>query len=156
MGEPTIILFDGACNLCNGVVAFVIPRDPAGRFRFAPLQSHAAAAALAGVGLMPLAPGAEPDSMVVIAQGRALERSDAALAVARGLPWPWRWLAVLGLLPRPVRDGAYRFIARRRYRWFGRRPACMVPTPGARARFLEGSDAPPPSPPPSPGAASSP
>jgi predicted DCC family thiol-disulfide oxidoreductase YuxK len=136
MASPTIILFDGVCNLCGGVVRFLIARDPQARFRFAALQSEAARVACARVGHELLASTA-PSTIVVIEQGRALERSDAALAIARRLPFPWPVFGVFGVLPRGLRDALYRSVARNRYRWFGRTESCMMPTPEIRARFLD-------------------
>jgi len=133
---PTIILFDGVCNLCSGSVRFLVKRDRASRFRFASLQSDAARRICREHGLPePVVP--EPESIVVIADGRALERSDAALAIAARLPFPWPVLCVFRLLPRVLRDCAYRAVARNRYRWFGKTDACMVPTPEVRARFID-------------------
>lgn len=128
------ILFDGVCNLCNGFVRFVVPRDPAGRFRFAALQSPAAAAALRDAGVvLPL-----PDSVVLIEDGRVYVRSAAALRIARGLRFPWP-LAYAGIaVPRFIRDRIYDAIAANRYRWFGRRESCMIPTPDLARRFLNG------------------
>ena len=77
------------------------------------------------------------DTIIVIADGRALERSDAALAIASRLPFPWPMFGVLRILPRPLRDRLYRLVARNRYRWFGKSDTCMMPTPELRARFLE-------------------
>lgn len=136
MERGPIILFDGHCNLCSGAVRFVIGRDPRAQFRFASLQSEAARRLCAEAGIAaPIA--AAPDSIVLIAEGRALERSDAALAIAGRLGFPWRLLAALRIVPRPIRDAGYRFVARNRYRWFGRTDACMVPTPELRARFID-------------------
>jgi len=126
------ILFDGVCNLCNGFVRFVIARDPAARFRFASLQSAAAAALLREAGVA--AP--MPDSIVLIAGGRAYVRSAAALRILRGLRFPWPLAVALFVVPRFVRDRVYDFIAARRYRWFGRRESCLVPTADLRRRFL--------------------
>jgi predicted DCC family thiol-disulfide oxidoreductase YuxK len=120
------------------VVRFLIARDPQARFRFAALQSEAARAACARVGYELLA-STTPSTIVVIEQGRALERSDAALAIARRLPFPWPMFGVFGMLPRGFRDALYRFVARNRYRWFGRGEACMMPTPELQARFLDAS-----------------
>jgi predicted DCC family thiol-disulfide oxidoreductase YuxK len=125
-----VLLFDGVCTLCNGFVRFVIERDPAGRFQFAPLQS-AAAARLLGATARPL-----PDSLVLLEDGRLFTRSTAALRVARGLRFPWPLAYVFVAVPRPVRDWVYDAVARNRYRWFGRREICMVPTPELRSRFL--------------------
>ena len=137
MAQPTtIILFDGVCNLCSGVVRFVIARDPHARFRFAALQSDAARRACAEVGATPPA-AIDPDTIIVIVNGRALERSDAALAIASRLPFPWPMFGVFRILPRALRDWLYRFVAKNRYRWFGKSDTCMMPTPELRARFLE-------------------
>jgi len=129
--SPTI-LFDGVCNLCHGFVQFVIARDPAARFRFATLQSRAAASLLHGAGVtVPL-----PDSMVLVEDGRVYTRSTAALRIARGLRAPWPLAFALIVVPRIVRDAVYDFIAARRYRWFGRRETCLLPTPDLQRRFL--------------------
>ena len=128
----SIVLFDGVCNLCNGVVRFVIARDPAGRFRFAPLQAETAQPLIRAAGGLH---GAS-DSIVLIEGDRLYTRSSAALRIARHLSFAWPLLYVLMAVPRPLRDWGYDVVARRRYRWFGRRDACMVPTPELRARFL--------------------
>jgi predicted DCC family thiol-disulfide oxidoreductase YuxK len=134
--KPAIILFDGVCNLCNGTVQFIVKRDRAARFRFASLQGEAARRVCAEAGIA--APDArEPDSIIVLAEGRALERSDAVLAIAARLPFPWPLLGAFRVLPQGLRDLAYRFVARRRYRWFGRRKSCMVPTPALCDRFID-------------------
>jgi len=126
------ILFDGVCNLCNGFVRFVIPRDPSARFRFAALQSSSAAAILREAGVTtPL-----PDSVVLVQDGRVYLRSDAALRVARGLRFPWPLAYGLVVVPRFIRDRLYDVVAAHRYRWFGRREVCMVPTPELSRRFL--------------------
>ncbi len=132
------MLFDGACNLCNASVQFVLRRDPGARFRFAALQSRAAIDLLAAAGWS----GALPDSVALIADGRVQWRSAAALGIARRLRWPWPLLAAFVVVPRPVRDFVYDFVARRRLRWFGRRESCMVPTPELRARFLDAGERP--------------
>lgn len=133
---PTIVLFDGVCSFCDRSVQFVLRRDRPGRFRFAPLQSDAARRACADVGVTLPTDGAF-DSVVVIAEGKALERSDAALAIAARLPFPWPCLGVLRIVPRGLRDALYGAIARNRFRFFGRRDTCMVPSPDQRERFLE-------------------
>lgn len=132
-GEHPIVLFDGVCHLCEGVVRFAIARDPAARFRFAPLQSPLGRALLERHGLDPDA----LDAVVLVDGDGAHERSTAALRLARGLAAPWRWLAPpLLWLPRRLRDAVYDWIAHHRYRWFGRRDECLMPTPEIRARFL--------------------
>jgi predicted DCC family thiol-disulfide oxidoreductase YuxK len=130
--EHPVVLFDGVCNLCNGSVQFIIARDPSAHFRFAPLDS-AAARSLIGESA-PL--GAVPDSIVLMDHRRMYTRSAAALRIARRLRFPWPLLYALIIVPRPLRDAIYDFIARNRYRWFGKRDTCMVPSPELRARFL--------------------
>lgn len=134
--NPTIILFDGRCGLCTRSVQFILKRDRDARFRFAPLESAAAARACTRIGA-PTPQAVEPDSIIVIADGQALERSDAALSIAARLPFPWPILTVFRVVPRRLRDWLYGIIARNRYRWFGRHDACMIPTPEQRARFLD-------------------
>lgn len=126
------ILFDGVCNLCNGFVRFVIERDPHARFRFGALSSDAAVKLLEDHAVR----GTIPDSVVLIEDGRVYVRSDAPLRIARGLTFPWPLAAVFLIVPRFIRDRVYDFIAARRYRWFGRRDVCMVPTPDLKQRFL--------------------
>ena len=128
----TVLLFDGVCNLCNGIVRFVIERDPHARITFAPLQSAAAAKLLAGLpGRVDL-----PDSVVLVEDGALYVRSTAALRVARHLEFPWFLARVFLVVPSPVRDWIYEWVARHRYGWFGKRDTCMVPTADVRARFL--------------------
>jgi len=128
-----VILFDGVCNLCDGFVQFVIARDRAGRFQFAALQSESARRLLARVDGF----GGLPDSIVLVDGGRVYTRSSAALRIARALPFPWPLARAFVVVPRPVRDWIYDFVARHRYRWFGRKDVCMMPSPALRARFLE-------------------
>ena len=137
MSDSATILFDGVCNLCNGFVQFVIRHDAAGRFRFAALQSEAAQALLAAHG-QALAPTelADPTSVMLVADGRVYTHSAAVLRIAGRLGGIWRLAAVGWLLPGTWRDGLYRYIARHRYRWFGRQESCMLPTPELRGRFL--------------------
>jgi len=127
-----VVLFDGVCNLCNGSVRFIIARDPAARLRFAALQSQAAQRLLVECGIR----GPLPDSVALIEDGCVYTRSAAALRIARYLSFPWPLMWVLMPVPRALRDLIYDWIARHRYRWFGRRDACMIPTPELRARFL--------------------
>jgi predicted DCC family thiol-disulfide oxidoreductase YuxK len=127
-----IVLFDGVCNLCNGAVQFILRRDPAGRFRFASLQSPAGEELQTRLGIDPKA----LDSILLIEGERWYRESDAALRIAAGLSGPWKAAAVFRLIPRPLRDAAYRWIARNRYRWFGKQETCWLPTPELRGRFL--------------------
>ena len=131
-GAP-ILLFDGVCNVCNRAVQFVIRHDPPpGRFRFAALQSDAGRRVLAAHGL----PEDMLASIVLVEGSRLSVRSSAALRLARLLGFPWSLLGILAVVPQALRDPAYDWFAHRRYRWFGKRATCMVPTPDVRARFL--------------------
>lgn len=126
------ILFDGVCNLCHRFVRFVILRDPHAHFRFAPLTSPAARSLLRESGVAePL-----PDSMVLIENGRVYFRSDAQLRIVRRLRFPWPLFYAFVVVPRFIRDRVYDTIAAGRYRWFGRRETCMVPTADLVSRFL--------------------
>jgi predicted DCC family thiol-disulfide oxidoreductase YuxK len=132
--EPAaLVLFDGPCNLCNASVLFIIDRDPRARFRFASLQSPAGRAALREHGM---ADGV-PESVVLIDEGGAWRESDAAVRIAAGLAGPWRLVSAMRVVPRPVRDLVYRFVAKRRYRWFGV-DACRLPSPELAERLVPG------------------
>ncbi len=128
------MLFDGVCNLCNGTVRFILERDPRGRFRFAAQQSEAGQELLREHGL--LERGGLADSVVVLEGGRVYLESDAALHILRRLGGVWRLAYALWVIPKPLRDRVYRLVARHRYRIFGRREQCMVPTPELKRRFL--------------------
>ncbi|TCJ17676.1 thiol-disulfide oxidoreductase DCC family protein [Flaviaesturariibacter flavus] len=131
--EHPIILFDGVCNYCNAIVNWVMRIDRKGVFRFATLQSATGQQLLQQHGLGPQA----PDSVVLIEHGKAFVKSDASLRIAHHLPWWLQEVRLLWIVPRPFRDAIYDTIARNRYKWFGRKEACMVPTAEQRARFLK-------------------
>ena len=133
-----MIVFDGVCNLCNTLVQFVIARDPKGRFQFAPMQSESGRRVLRESG----AGEPYPDSIVLVESSQIYVGSTAALRIARQLGLPWSLAYGLIVVPRPVRDWVYTLVANHRYKWFGRRQTCMVPTPDVRARFLESIDSP--------------
>ena len=138
MAAPTtdtapILLFDGVCNVCSAAVRFVVDheRDPA--IKFASLQSETGKRLLEQHGL-----GHDLDTVVFVDGDRAYVRSTAAVRVLRGMRGFWRFVGVvLAVIPRPLRDLGYDVFAHYRYRWFGKKDACMVPTPELRARFLE-------------------
>jgi len=132
--QSATILFDGICNLCNGFVQFIIKHDPAGRYQFASLQSEVGQALLAQYGVK--AATTNPESVLLVTKGRVYSHSTAVLHILRGLGGAWSLLYAGMLFPRFIRDGAYRFVARNRYRWFGREEACMLPTPELAQRFL--------------------
>ena len=127
-----IILFDGVCNFCNGSVNFIIERDPAGYFKFAPLQSEIGEKLLRENGVDKV----ETDSVVLIEDGKVYTHSTAALRVARRLEGAWKWFYYLIFVPRPIRDAFYKIFAKYRYRLFGKKDECMLPSPEIRARFL--------------------
>jgi predicted DCC family thiol-disulfide oxidoreductase YuxK len=127
-----LVLFDGVCNLCNGSVQFIIAHDKRARFRFAALQSAAAQALLRNTAIEP----AGMDTVVYLKHGRLLTRSTAALHILKDMGFPWSMAVVFLLVPKVLRDALYGFIARNRYRWFGKQESCMLPTPELRARFL--------------------
>lgn len=134
MESKEIIFFDGVCNLCNGAVNFIIDRDRHGRFLFASLQSDLAKDKLdpTGVDVSKL------DSIVLLKKdGTVREKSSAVLHIAKRLGGGWPLMYVFMLLPKPIRDLAYDFIARNRYKWFGRQDQCRMPTPELRQRFLD-------------------
>ncbi|UOQ71893.1 thiol-disulfide oxidoreductase DCC family protein [Hymenobacter cellulosilyticus] len=134
MTAPTaIILFDGVCNLCNGFVQFVIQHDPQGHFRFASLQSATGQALLAEHGLTLGAAG--PETVMLVEQNRIFTHSTAVLRIARQLGGAWMLLYAFIVVPKVLRDAAYRFVARHRYQWFGQREACMLPTPNCGSAF---------------------
>lgn len=127
-----VIFFDGLCSFCSFWVRFVIRRDPAGKFKFAPLQSPAGREAAQALRL----PEDAPESVILKEEGRYFIQSTASLRILRRLPGLWPLLYLFILIPAPVRDAVYRFIANHRYRWFGRKESCFVPGPELRSRFL--------------------
>jgi predicted DCC family thiol-disulfide oxidoreductase YuxK len=127
-----IVLFDGLCNLCNGSVKFIIKRDPAAQFHFASLQSDTGRKVVEEHGGNP----DDLDTILLLEGDRRYSRSSAALRIAKRLRAPWPLLSLFLVVPAPIRDLVYRFIARNRYCWFGKTDACMVPTAAIRARFL--------------------
>ncbi len=130
--EP-VLLIDGVCNLCNRSVQFVLKRERRAVLRFASLQSDAARSLLADHAIdVP-----HLSSIVLIQDGKAYVRSSAVLHAARHLRAPWRWLWVLRIVPRPIRDWVYARIAKLRYRVFGKSEACPIPNPSQQARFLD-------------------
>ncbi|MCE2850923.1 MAG: thiol-disulfide oxidoreductase DCC family protein [Roseiflexaceae bacterium] len=127
-----IVLFDGVCNLCNGAVQWIIPRDPQARISFASLQSPTGHTLATQYGI----DAQQLDSIVVIADNTAYTASDAILRICVTLTWPWPLLASARIVPRAWRDAIYRVVARNRYRWFGQQETCMMPTPTNAQRFL--------------------
>lgn len=127
-----ILLFDGVCNLCNGFVQFVIERDPEGTFRFAALQSEEAQQLLEHFNL----PTKDIFSVIIIENEKAYTRSTAALKMFGHMNGFWSVFSYLSILPVSFRDFFYNLIAKNRYRWFGQKDSCMIPTPELKSRFL--------------------
>ena len=131
--DESIVLFDGVCNLCSGFVQFVLPRDEAGQYRFASLQSDAGQALLAEHDL----PRDELESVVLIENGESHVKSAAIIRIATGLGGAYRLLSPFRYVPRSLRDRIYDFVADHRYRWFGKKDRCMIPSEDVESRFLE-------------------
>ena len=137
-----VVLFDGMCNFCDASVNFIIERDTAGYFKFAPLQSEVGRELASKHGLKfeaeksRASEHASLDSVILIEDGNAYTHSTGALRIARHLDGLWSWAYPLIIVPRPIRDFFYRLFARYRYRMFGRKDECAVPTPEIRERFL--------------------
>jgi len=130
--DKTIIFFDGVCNFCNGSINFIIKRDKKNKFLFAPLQSETGKEFLTAHQLSV----SDFDSVIVFTEGKIFKRSDAALEVSSQLSFPWPILSIFKIFPAFIRDFFYDFIARNRYRFFGRKDVCMIPTAEVRAKFL--------------------
>jgi len=130
-GNP-IVIFDGLCNFCSSSVQFILKRDQQGVFRFAPLQSPIGSFLMQQHGLDP----ADAQSILLMKDGSTYAKSDAVLEIATELAPPWRFLRPFAILPTAWRDALYDVIARNRYRWFGKRNVCYVPTADERSRFL--------------------
>lgn len=129
-----IILFDGVCNLCNRTVQFVIKRDKKDAFRFAALQSETGQRLVKERAI----DTSKVDSIILIEPDIAYyTKSDAALEIGKSFGGGWKLLTIFEWVPKVLRDWVYDIIAKRRYSWFGKRDACMVPGPELKARFLE-------------------
>lgn len=134
MTDPAhpVIVFDAQCVLCSANARFVLRHDRRAHFRLASMQGETGAALYRRFGIDP----ADPETLIVVAGDTALRDSDAILAIWRGLGWPWRAPAWVRAVPRALRDPLYRWVARHRYRLFGRHEACWVPSPADADRLL--------------------
>lgn len=132
MTHQPIILFDGVCNFCNGAVNFTIKRDKKATIKFAALQSETGGQLVQQYGF----PADDMRSFLFIENGKAYNRSTAALRVCRHLKWLWPLCYGFIIVPAFIRNGIYDWIAKNRYKWFGERQECMIPTPEVKARFL--------------------
>lgn len=130
--HDNLILFDGVCNLCNWSVQFILRHDKTAVFTFASIQSDVGREIYRFSGLDP----DDIQTFLLLTKGQVLLRSDAAIGVARQFGGLWRLFIAFKVIPRGLRDWAYSFVARHRYRWFGRRDTCMIPSEDVRRRFL--------------------
>ena len=132
MTEFSIILFDGVCNLCNSSVNFIIDHDKKNDFRFASLQSEAGQDLLKKFHLNVK----DFDSIILIENGKHYQRSSAVLKIVKKFPGLWKLLYLFIIVPKPLRDFVYDNIADNRYKWFGKKESCRVPTPELKEKFL--------------------
>ncbi|MEM6264380.1 MAG: thiol-disulfide oxidoreductase DCC family protein [Bacteroidota bacterium] len=133
-----LIIFDGVCNLCNTFVDFTIRQDPSHKLKFASNQSQAGREILQHFGV--IEGSEEANTVYFLENGQLYEKSTAALRVARHLRFPWNLGIVFQIFPRFLRDSIYEFIARNRYKWFGKKSTCRLPGPEERALFVEKVD----------------
>ncbi|WP_438969387.1 thiol-disulfide oxidoreductase DCC family protein [Nonlabens sp.] len=127
-----IVLFDGVCNLCNGAILFIIKRDKKDRFRFAAIESEIGQKLLDKHGIDPN----KIDSIVLVSGDTAFAKAEAALRISKHLSGLWPLLYSLIIVPKFLTNVVYDFIARNRYKWFGKKESCMIPTPELKSKFL--------------------
>ena len=126
-----VVLFDGVCSLCNASVDFIIRHEKGDKLTFASLQSDVGKAIIEKSGVEVI-----PDSILLYNDGKLLVESTAVLCIARFLRRPYSWLNFLSIVPMNIRDTVYRLVARNRYKWFGKRDTCRIPTPQERDKLL--------------------
>lgn len=126
-----IILFDGSCNFCSTSVQFIVKRDPGAYYQFAALQSEAGRRLLTAYKVPE-----DTDSLILIDNNRYYMKSSAALRICKHLNGGWKMFSLFLVIPRPLRDTLYDLIAKNRYKWFGRKKACPLPSPEMKNRFL--------------------
>ena len=131
--KEKIVLFDGVCNLCNSSVQFLLKHDKKGQLKFASLQSDIGRDLITIYGLDP----DQMDSMVFIDNAKAYTESSAVLRIVKYLGFPWNLAYYFIFVPKRMRNPIYQIIARNRYKWFGKKESCMIPTEDVSDRFLE-------------------
>jgi len=129
---PGVVIFDGVCNLCSHTVQFIVAHEVSPTLLFASLQSAAGSRLMRQFGLDP----EDAKTFVLLEEGLPYVRSEVAIRISRHLRMPWRSLGLVRVVPRFLRDYCYNIVARNRYRWFGRRETCMVPSSAVATRFL--------------------
>lgn len=130
--KKAIILFDGFCNLCNASVNFIIRRDRKDLFRFSTFQNDTGRAIAKKLGIENLV----SDTLILYQHGKVHTQSTAALTIARKLNGLWPLLYAFIIVPPPLRNAIYNIISRNRYKWFGRRESCMIPSKGMLKKFI--------------------
>ena len=133
MNSNRVILFDGVCNFCNSTVNFVIERDKKSIIKFAALQSDAGQQLLKQFNL----PTSQFNSFIYIEDGKIFTQSTAALRVCKNLSALWPLMYGFIIVPKFIRDAIYKWMAKNRYKWFGKKDQCMIPSPEVRSRFLQ-------------------
>lgn len=131
--QHPVILFDGVCNFCNSAVNFIIKQDKKRIFRFAALQSETGQKLLQQHNVS----SDELDSFVLIEGSKAYKRTTAALHLYPKFGGAWKMVKLLWIIPAFIRDGVYNIIAKNRYRWWGKKESCMIPSQGVRSLFLQ-------------------
>ena len=131
--DKPVIIFDGVCNFCNALINFIIKQDKKNIFLFAALQSESGKKLMEQYQIN----WQRTDSFILIEKGKAYMKSNAALRLYNKLPWYWKWTQIFWIFPKFIRNAVYNFIAKHRYKWFGKRDECMMPTPELKERFLE-------------------
>lgn len=132
INDHPVLIFDGVCNLCEWLVVFVVKRDRRGYFRFVPAQSDIGRQ----IQQRYEADAIRDSTMILLKNGQVFSKSDAAIEIAKNLDGLWKFLVVLGVIPKSFRDWVYGWIANNRYKWFGRKNHCLMPTEDLRGRFL--------------------
>lgn len=127
-----IVFFDGVCNLCNQTIDFIIKKDKKEIFGFSSLQSETGKKLLSDYNI-----SEKTDSVILLKKHEVFIESEAVLEIVNLLPIPWKWLIVFKIIPKKIRDSIYRFVARKRYHWFGKKKSCRVPTDAEKTRFYE-------------------
>jgi len=130
--DKPVVLFDGVCNYCNAMINFIIRQDKKKKYLFATLQSEFGRRLLHQWNL----PVNSFDSFLVFDNGKLYSKSTAALRLYNQLPWYWKWTQLFWIFPKFLRDAVYNVIARNRYKWFGKKDECMLPSPEIKERFL--------------------
>ena len=129
--QKPLVLFDGECNLCESSLQFLIKHNHSGNLSFATLQSAKESEVLKHAGL----PVSEYDSLLLWEDNKLYSYSTAVLKISKHLDFPWNMIRMLLFVPATIRDPIYRFLAKRRYKWFGKKSLCTIPTPFYTERF---------------------